>query len=251
MEVFMFRKDLTKKGYIVRAIIMTIFYILGILIIWSTYDNNFLLMIVGFLFCGLPFAISFYKKGKRAEDNEEVAVYQVNDDGSYYRVGGWKKFVLSLIGLVLGVVLTPINVIYYIYRAIKAGTGASYEEKVAMAKELSALTGLSYNDCSMALMYSVKKSNYQAFKAGYPYSLSNIKMKCIGLTNYEILRLALIDEGARNAYLNQYPNVIKSIKSHYPYVTDYDIIRAYEKGGSHSFLEKQNKKGKKYAKKNK
>ena len=226
----MFRKDLTKKGYIVRAVTMSIFYIIGIIFFFIGIDTNFLLTIIGLLCCGMPFAISFYKKGKKAEDNEEVAVYQVNDDGSYYRVGGWKKFVLSLIGLVLGLILTPINIIYYIYRAIKIGQETSYSDMTDMARKLNVLTNIPYNTCVMAIAEGVKESNFQTFKAGYPQNYDDLKVKCYGMEERDVLRLALIDANARNEFLKDYPTKINKYKEQYKYLYDFNLIKAYEKG---------------------
>ena len=226
-EVKMFRRDLTKKGYIIRAVIMSFFYILGIIAIaLSIEDEIFLMTVIGLLMCGLPFAISFYGIGKKKEDNEDVAVYQVNDDGSYYRVGGWKKFVLSLIGLVLGLVLTPINVIFYIVMAIKGGANANFDQYVQNSKELKRVTGI---DCSLAAL-NAKTKDVRAFIQGYPTIFNNMKKRYTTLSDADIIQLGVSGFKTLDNFKVDYPTRFNEIKRKYPNLTNYNIIEMYRKG---------------------
>ena len=116
----MFRKDLSRGAYIAYGIIMLVCYICGVPMLIVSLTDGFVLMmfVVALLMCGAPFGMTFFKKGKQMEDEEDVAVYEVGDN-YVYRRGGWKKFALFFIGCAVGIVLTPINIVYYFYRAAR------------------------------------------------------------------------------------------------------------------------------------
>lgn len=132
---------MTKGQHIRKAILLLIGYAIGLPIViigLAGEEISIFMLLVGLVFCGLPFGISFYAFGKRREDSESVAVYNVSEDGSYYRVGGWKKFLLALLGLVVGIAATPILAIYHLIKAIQIARSEKDAEAYAAFQAASA-----------------------------------------------------------------------------------------------------------------
>ena len=78
---------MTKGQHIRKAILLLIGYAIGLPIViigLAGEEISIFMLLVGLVFCGLPFGISFYAFGRRREDSESVAVYNVSEDGKSF-----------------------------------------------------------------------------------------------------------------------------------------------------------------------
>lgn len=228
--------------FIVKAVLLTIGYAIGLPMAILGLSGNLLMLIIGLVFCGLPFGIAFYAKGKKNEDEEEVAVYNVNSDGSYYRVGGWKKFVLALLGLIFGVVATPIYIVYCIVKAVQlrpqkkyvAGEGSrgpkekplihcgdamyqAYSDKLGkcipeLAKSAPILVAESY----------ASKSDMDRFFREFPQNVNEVKVK-IPKTSTAVM-VALMDDERRKKFWDEFPQNVQATRRKYPRASLDNII---------------------------
>lgn len=131
---------MTKGQHIRKGILLLIGYAIGlpiVIVALTGEEMSIFMLLVGLVFCGLPFGISFYSFGKQREDSEEVAVYNVSDDGSYYRVGAWKKFLLAVLGLAIGLVATPVLAVYHFVKAGQIAGAEKDAEAVAAVRKLT------------------------------------------------------------------------------------------------------------------
>ena len=247
--------------FILKAVFLTIGYAIGLpLPIVGITGGNILILIVGLLCCGLPFGIAFYARGKKNEDSEAVAVYNVNSDGSYYRVGGWKKFALALLGLVCGLVATPVYIIYCIVKAVQlrprkdyvAGEGSrgpkdkplikcsqamydSYSQKLG-----DVIPELKKNAPVLLMMSMATKSDMDRFFKEYPQNMNEVKTK-ISATS-DAFCVAVMEPNARKQFLANYPNNVQAVKKNYPNVSDGLIIWTITSNMSDKEKEKKLKK---------
>lgn len=111
-----------RKKKLRRIITSCVLYVVGLLAIISAFAIGaqgielFWRVLIGLLFCGWDGAVAGWRKGEQAQEEYERkygATYTVTDDGVYKEDGFFKKLIMSLIGMVIGVIVTPINVIRY------------------------------------------------------------------------------------------------------------------------------------------
>lgn len=201
---------------IARAIIMLVFWAIGLPLIIFGITSNIAILFVGLCFCGLPFGIAFYAIGKRREDNESVAVYNVSSDGSYYRVGGWKKFLLAVLGMALGVVATPVMAIYYFVYASK---GSEAEITNYCKMRLSEIRGLSEKDIIIAasMIAKPKKDTIDSFMREYPKNVEEVNTMLPDLPLSTIC-FGLLKSSAerKKQFFENFPVNVENIKKKYP-----------------------------------
>lgn len=247
--------------FILKAVFLTIGYAIGLpLTIAGIAGGSILMLVVGLVFCGLPFGIAFYARGKKNEDNEAVAVYNVNSDGSYYRVGGWKKFALALLGLVCGLVATPVYIIYCIVKAVKLRPRKDYvagsNSKGPQDKPLIKCSEAMYNayckklgdvvpelkkNAPVLIMASmVTKSAMDTFFNEYPQNMNEVKTKIPNTS--DAFYVAVMERNARKQFLANYPNNVQAVKKNYPNVSEGSIITVITANMSDKEKEKMLKK---------
>ena len=102
-----------------RIIISCICYFLGMIMILSFFfgksaQNGILFIFIGVLLCGFYTGLTWKKAAEEAHDEYEYkhgVTYVITDTGIEREDGFWSKVIFFLIGIVLGVVITPIRVV--------------------------------------------------------------------------------------------------------------------------------------------
>ncbi len=115
------------KKRLTRIIISIILYIFGAGIILAFFidnDNAYMMIVVGVVLCGFYTGLTWGKAAKEIhEENERIfgESYTITDNGIYKDNGFGLKLVFFLIGVVFGIIVTPIRVIIDIvkYNSVK------------------------------------------------------------------------------------------------------------------------------------
>lgn len=104
-----------------RILISSILYLIGVIAavcgvleIMDGAGDGVPILILGIVLCGLYTGLTWKKAAQDKHDREEMqngATYVITDDGIYKKDAFWLKLVYFFIGVVLGVIITPINVI--------------------------------------------------------------------------------------------------------------------------------------------
>ena len=98
-----------------RLIVSIILYILGaIAIIGGIVESEFAMIIVGVILCGIFTGITWRNAAKDAheqKEREEGVTYVITENGVQRKDGFWMKVLFFFIGVIFGVIVTPIRVI--------------------------------------------------------------------------------------------------------------------------------------------
>lgn len=215
-----------RAKYVVKALFLAIGYAIGLPIVISGVSGEVSLgmVLVGLAFCGLPFGISFYNYGKRNEDNASVVVYNMDDSGNYYRAGTWKKFAWALLGLVLGLVATPIMIISLIIKAITYVDDRyilKYMDKLLellpeMKKENLYISLLCYRSNEEAVLNFINK---------YPENVQEIMSKIKGISEDTAVTFALTTSQKQQEFWSAFPKNVKEVLTEYPSIKVNEAVR--------------------------
>ena len=111
--VNIFKKD--NKRRTTRIIISCILYLLGLVaLIGGLADGEYMMAVVGVIFCGIYTGLTWHKFAKAAHEEKERregVTYVVTDSGIERKDGFLMKVIFFIIGTVLGVIITPIRCI--------------------------------------------------------------------------------------------------------------------------------------------
>ncbi|MDE5722111.1 MAG: hypothetical protein K2I30_05180 [Clostridia bacterium] len=127
-----------------RVLISSILYLIGVIAaicgvleIMDGAGDGVPILILGIVLCGLYTGLTWKKAAQDKHDRDEMqngATYVITDDGIYKKDAFWLKLVYFFIGVALGVIMTPVNVIR------GSVTYAKFKKLIkGMQKELSAL----------------------------------------------------------------------------------------------------------------
>lgn len=140
-EAIDFYRDKKKKS-LKRLIISTILYVFGIATIIAGIaegvDQAYVMLLVGVIMCGFYTGMTWRKAAQDSHDDYERkhgATYTVTDNGVYKEDGFWMKLIFFLIGVALGVVITPIRFFIDLFSA--RSTGKTIKELQAYANSLA------------------------------------------------------------------------------------------------------------------
>lgn len=228
-----------RKKLIIKGIFKLIGYLIGLMLFIPGCIAGIIPAIaVGLVLVGVQYGISFYKRGKRNEDNEAVAVYRVNSDGSYYRQGGWKKFVLALIGCLLGIILTPIDIIKTFKAACPRngnifgphGFGLSDDDVTldSYYKKLSkCIPSITRTDAGFFMLWTnITKKDMKMLIKGYPQNVDEVVSKVGSVDNVTCLAIASLKSDERKKFLENYPSNVESVEAKYPTLLRHEIVCA-------------------------
>ena len=130
-----------RKPRLTRLIISVILYVIGLVsLILGIAGFSFLFILLGIIFCGIYTGLTWRKgvQENREKQEEEAGLTRaLTEEGPKKQDGFWKKFLFFLLGMVLGIFITPVRIVIDIIGLAKThGTVQRIKKELRRAKSI-------------------------------------------------------------------------------------------------------------------